>query len=70
MTEFGLFNSEGCLARGMYSEAEAELLGSEAEFAEEDGLAVYPMCPCGAEFAEGSCEECDEEEADEEEAAS
>jgi hypothetical protein len=63
MTEFGLFNDEGCVEAGFYSQAEAERANVNAE----DDLSVHEICPDHDYQERDTCEDCfaDEEEGDE-----
>lgn len=62
MTEFGLFNDEGCVEAGFYSEAEAR-----AAIDDEDELTAREICPEHEEQARDTCEDCfADEEAEEE----
>jgi hypothetical protein len=63
MTEFGLFNDEGCVEAGFYSEAEARA-AIDHRFDAEDELTAREICPEHEEQARDTCEDCfaDEEE--------
>ena len=66
MTEFGIFNEEGAIANGFFSEEEAEAfmagMGEEAE-----GCSVHECCHEHPEQGAEWCEECEAEEEAEEE---
>lgn len=57
MTEYGLFNDEGCVGRQLYSEADAEAAITD-RYSPEDELTVKALCPVHEEQAADYCEEC------------
>lgn len=58
MTEFGLFNDEGCVEAGFFSKQEAELARTE-RYSPEDELDVLKMCPEHDLQPAAFCEECE-----------
>jgi hypothetical protein len=67
MTEYGLFNDEGCLEAQMYSTEEAETRRQEyiAEGEHPDDVKVREMCPDHEGEPKDGCEECFAETGDE-----
>ena len=64
MTEYGLFNDEGCLEAQMYSVEEAE--GRRAEYITEgleepEDITVRELCPDHEGQPKDGCEECNAE---------
>lgn len=60
MTEYGLFNDEGCVESQIYSLDEAnERLG---EYDEEDDLYISEVCPHHPGQEADFCEDCEEED--------
>ena len=64
MTEYGLFNDEGCVERQFYSVAGAET-AVVSRYDVEDELEVLAMCGEHDEQPLNGCEECDSDEDDE-----
>jgi hypothetical protein len=62
-TEYGLFNDEGCVERGLWSRAEAER--ELARYSDEDELTAKALCEVHDEQAADDCEECFAETCDE-----
>lgn len=63
MTEYGLFNDEGCVEGQMYSPEEAvqrlaELIATGEIDETDHGLAVLPICSDHDEQPRDTCEEC------------
>lgn len=63
MTEYGLFNDEGCVEAGFYSLDEAHEARDERY--SEDELVVMQMCPEHEEQSYFACEDCLAEEEEE-----
>lgn len=61
MTEFGIFNDEGCVERGFFSVADAKT-AAVTTYAEDDGLSVSELCQEHDEQPYDTCEECYVEE--------
>lgn len=57
MTEYGVFNDEGCIASQYYSEDSA-LEALESEFSEEPWGYVSAICEDHEEQPKYECEEC------------
>lgn len=64
MTEYGLFNDEGCVDRGFISVEAAEAALAE-QYDVGDELVVKELCPEHEEEPRDSCEECNVEEEEE-----
>lgn len=60
MREWGLFNDEGCVEAGFYSEGQA-VIARDTHYDEEDGLTVREVCPDHEEQPLIGCEECGNE---------
>ena len=61
MIEYGIFNDEGCIARGFWSRSEA--LADLLTYPEDEGtLTIEALCPVHDEQPERYCEDCNEEE--------
>jgi hypothetical protein len=58
--EYGVFNDEGCLERGFYTEAAARA-ALERRYADEPGGYAAPLCPEHDEQPNDRCEECQHE---------
>lgn len=63
MSEWGIFNDEGCIESQFYSvdEAEAAMAVLDA-IGEEQFLSVHRICPDHEEQPQDTCEECFAEE--------
>lgn len=59
--EWGLFNDEGCVERGLWSEQEADRRRGFAYNAEDD-LRIEELCPDHDEQPLNGCEDCGSEE--------
>ncbi len=59
--EYGVFNSEGCIENGIYSQNQAEDKAEEYRSAGDHDAYAFPVCPDHDEQPCGSCEECDAE---------
>jgi hypothetical protein len=57
MTEFGIFNDEGCVERGLYSAVEAQ--ARVKTYDSDDDVAVGIMCHCGDPGCECEVDNCD-----------
>lgn len=70
MTEYGLFNDEGCLEAQMYSPEEAEARRQEyiAEGEHPDDVTAKEICPDHEGQPKDSCEECFADEPEDEDA--
>jgi hypothetical protein len=60
VTEYGIFNDEGCVESGFYSREEAE--AAVIERYPDDTTSVCSICPDHPEQAHDTCEECNTEE--------
>lgn len=58
-TEYGIFNDEGLLEDGFFSEAEAQMIAS-SEYS-EDNVTVLALCPDHEGRPSLGCEQCDED---------
>lgn len=65
MTEFGIFNDEGCVECGFYSRKEAEQT-LRSNYDEDDELEVHAICHDHPEQIAEFCEECNQEDLEEE----
>lgn len=63
MTEYGLFNDEGCVERGFWSAEEADAANVE-RYEPDDELTAHPLCAKHEEQPADGCEECDSEDED------
>ena len=63
MTEYGLFNDEGCVEQGFYSLATAEKALAE-RYSPDDDLSISPMCEDHEGQPSVGCEDCEGEEDD------
>jgi hypothetical protein len=57
MTEYGIFNDEGCIENGMYSLDEAKSVAAE-RYSDEPDTVIREMCPEHNEQPRDSCEDC------------
>lgn len=72
-TEYGVFNDEGCLDAGMWSQAEADERAGEYRAEGEDDAKAHELCPShDGRTGDGTdpepkngCERCAEDEAGE-----
>lgn len=60
MKEYGVFNDEGLLEGGFWSET-AALESLLNDYSEEDEATVHPVCPEHPDQIEDECEECYDE---------
>jgi hypothetical protein len=66
MTEFGIFNAEGCIERGFWTEEEAGSALADLYANGEENLSVDALCDEHDEQPLNSCEDCFEEDDDDE----
>lgn len=66
MNEWGIFNDEGCLERGLWSQAQADTALNA--YSEEDEVHAAPICRDHEddEQEDGSCWLCDQEQEEDE----
>jgi hypothetical protein len=68
MTEYGIFNDEGCIERGFWTEDEAGVALADYYADGEENLSIEALCGEHDEQPADSCEECfsedDEDESD------
>lgn len=65
MTEYGIFNDEGCVEAQFYSREEAEAAIADRYTDEtDDDLEIHEVCPDHEEQRRDVCEECFTEESD------
>lgn len=62
--EYGIFNDEGCIARGWFDKASAHA-EMDTEYPDEPGAYVAEMCPYHDEQPADTCEDCSSEDDDE-----
>jgi hypothetical protein len=58
MAEWGVFNDEGCVERGLWSAKEAGLAATLHRVAGDEYAEAKEMCPDHEEQPKGACEEC------------